>query len=99
MNKPNCFECEHRGKVPGSAHSKCLHPDIVKPENLETIEIQVALASVGRMEPIIGAEVKNALRVEGDEFGIRKGWFQWPYNFDPVWLANCNGFIAKAKGA
>ena len=24
--KPNCYECEHRGIVPGSCHSSCSHP-------------------------------------------------------------------------
>lgn len=33
-----------------------------------------------------------SLKVKGDEVGIRNGWFMWPYNFDPVWLIECNGF-------
>lgn len=24
--KPNCYKCKWRGKVPGSAHSRCEHP-------------------------------------------------------------------------
>lgn len=24
--------------------------------------------------------------------GIRMGWFNWPLNFDPVWLISCDGF-------
>jgi len=31
-------------------------------------------------------------KVEGNEVGIRRGWFHYPYNFDPVWLINCDGF-------
>lgn len=30
--------------------------------------------------------------VEGNDYGIRSGWFLWPYNFDPVWLESCDGF-------
>lgn len=30
--------------------------------------------------------------VKGDEYGIGKGWFLWPLNFDPVWLESCDGF-------
>jgi len=29
--KPNCYECKHRGTIPGDAHSCCRHPKIGKP--------------------------------------------------------------------
>ena len=35
-------------------------------------------------------------KVTGDEYGIRKGWFFWPFNFDPVWLNSCDGFKSKS---
>lgn len=35
-------------------------------------------------------------KVTGHAHGIRMGWFFWPYNFDPTWLVNCDGFAAKA---
>ena len=31
-------------------------------------------------------------KVVGNETGIRRGWFIWPFNFDPVWLMSCDGF-------
>lgn len=31
-------------------------------------------------------------KVTGNAHGIRKGWFFWPLNFDPVWLDSCDGF-------
>jgi hypothetical protein len=34
MDKPNCYECKHRGEVPGSAHSSCNHPDAKNESNL-----------------------------------------------------------------
>ena len=30
--------------------------------------------------------------VSGNKHGIKNGWFQWPFNFDPVWLERCDGF-------
>ena len=36
-----------------------------------------------------------ALGIQGDPHGIIKGWFNWPYNFDPIWLKRCNGFKRK----
>jgi hypothetical protein len=31
-------------------------------------------------------------KVEGNQHGIKNGWFRWPLNFDPVWLISCDGF-------
>jgi len=38
---------------------------------------------------------KETIEVKGKETGIRRGWFSWPYDFDPVWLEKCNGFEQK----
>jgi len=35
--------------------------------------------------------------VKGDKHGIKNGWFSWPFNFDPIWLKECDGFIKKQK--
>ena len=35
--------------------------------------------------------------VEGHEHGIVKGWFVWPYNFDPVWVLKCNAFEERIE--
>ena len=39
----------------------------------------------------------HSAKVEGDEYGIRSGWFMWPINFDPVWLKACDGFSDKPE--
>ena len=31
-------------------------------------------------------------KVQGHETGIKRGWFNWPFNYDPVWLLECDGF-------
>jgi hypothetical protein len=31
-------------------------------------------------------------KVQGNRHGIIKGWFRWPYCFDPVWLISCDSF-------
>ncbi len=35
--------------------------------------------------------------VKGNPHGIRNGWFNWPWNFDPVWLVDCDGFEASEQ--
>lgn len=76
-DKPNCYECKHRGRVAGSAHSECRHPDA----NLG-LSSDVSLHDMG---------------IRAKKHGIDKGWFYWPYNFDPVWLMSCNGFTEKVE--
>lgn len=36
--------------------------------------------------------VNEKASVVGAPHGIKNGWFFWPYNFDPVWLLECDGF-------
>jgi hypothetical protein len=37
-------------------------------------------------------------KVSAAEHGVKKGWFAWPFNFDPVWLITCDGFEPKQVG-
>lgn len=84
MNKPNCYECKHRQDLIGDAHSQCVHPKIGNP-----------LAHVINM--LMFARKNNPLEIKGNDHGINKGWFNWPINFDPLWLENCNGFESKEE--
>ena len=34
-------------------------------------------------------------KVKGNPQGVRGGWFNWPANFDPTWLMECDSFEAK----
>lgn len=36
-------------------------------------------------------------KVKGNPHGIKNGWFRWPFNFDPTWLVECDGFKQKEK--
>ncbi len=33
--------------------------------------------------------------VEGADIGVRNGYFDWPYNFDPRWLVKCDGYVKR----
>ena len=39
----------------------------------------------------------DGTKAEGGQAGIRRGWFLWPFNFDPVWLVSCDGFQAREE--
>lgn len=83
--KPDCYNCRHRGAVPGDTHSCCKHPDI-KSNLLDEISSLLGLA--GQTNP--GAAAK--LNIRGADHGINNGWFIWPISFDPVWLERCDGY-------
>lgn len=93
-NKPNCYECTHRRNLAGDAHSRCEHP-VTRKGNAPMAEMLAIFAGVGRSAPCINVVAAVELNIKADPHGIRKGWFNWPYNFDPHWLVNCNGFIPK----
>jgi hypothetical protein len=89
--KANCYECKYRGDVPGYAHSCCRHPSAQGDLDNPLGQIMAIFAGVGRVPPVEGISTVE-LHIKGNSHGIRNGWFCWPWNFDPVWLENCDGF-------
>lgn len=85
-----CWSCKHRRPVPGSAHKACHHPLVKEYVEQPMLQLISIFGSVGRLPPIIGPMEK--LGIVGDPHGIRNGWFQWPWNFDPTWLLECKGY-------
>ena len=89
----DCYKCIHRREVPGSAHSSCAHPDAGVQDAMGSLA--AILASVGRAPPMIDVAGAEKLDIKANPHGIAKGWFNWPHNFDPAWLDNCNGYEEK----
>jgi len=88
IKKPNCYECEYRGSVPGSAHSTCDHPKILeKNSNVFGAMFQVMQ---GKFK-----QISKDLEIKYHVHGFKNGWFFWPADFDPTWLLSCNGFKKK----
>ncbi len=89
--KFDCRTCRWKGGVPGSVHNSCKHPSLKKSVvNNPAMELMAAFASVGRVPPMNVSS--KELNIRGDPHGIKKGWFNFPWNFDPVWLENCDGY-------
>ena len=89
MTKPDCYKCYHRREVLGDTHSSCAHPIVQKTPRGELLAL---------LKGRVGANLASgadALGIRGNAHGIRCGWFNWPYNFDPTWLETCNGFTPK----
>jgi len=92
MSKPDCYKCKYRGTIPGDAHSCCRHPANGKATDDPLANIMAIFAGVGRAAPM---QAETGLNVKGSPAGIRNGWFNWPWNFDPNWLESCDGFEEK----
>ncbi len=37
------------------------------------------------------------LQVKFEEEAILNGWGLWPFNFDPIWLIECTGYLEAEK--
>ena len=85
--RPDCYECQYRGTIPGDTHSRCLHPKVKSNDN-----------SFGAMMDTLDGKNNDAIKelnIKGHPQGIRGGWFLWPSNFDPTWLVECSVFKPK----
>ena len=91
--KFDCWNCRYRGSVAGSAHICCNHPSLAQIKENPMLEMMAIFASVGR-SPAMNVNSKE-LNIKGNLHGIKSGWFNFPFNFDPVWLENCDGFENK----
>jgi len=89
MAKPDCYKCTHRRDLTGSAHSWCDHP-ILAGEGDNVFAGVFSLYLGENLTRIAAAYL--VLGIDGSEHGTKKGWFSWPFNFDPIWLKSCNGW-------
>lgn len=85
-SKPACYQCPHRGSLPGDAHSSCQHP-VLSHNAVDRI-----LAPMHLMMGVQSASMR-ALDLHADPYGVASGWCLWPLNFDPIWIDQCNGYL------
>lgn len=96
MMKPDCYKCKWKGEVIGSAHISCHHPSFGEINDNPLLQMLGILSSVRRV-PATKILPQTGIKVIGDPVGIRRGWFNHPFNFDPTWLVSCNGFKKNDK--
>lgn len=86
--RPQCRQCQHVRRVPGSAHVRCGHPEVKE----DGFSQMMAYWGIPDPNQMVRAGVL------GHERGIRSGWFAWPFNFDPTWLLSCDWFQESETG-
>jgi len=90
---PSCKtrRCVHQRGIPGDCHIECAYP-IIK-DNITELFSDVFRILDGRGGPRCTLNsIMKQMGVRGDETGIKNGWFNWPFNFDPMWLICCAKF-------
>jgi len=90
-DKPDCYKCKYRRGLIGSAHSMCTHPSTQGINDDPLSEVLAIFAAGGRFKPF---QIDTGLNIKGNPHGIKHGWFNWPLQYDPVWLEQCDGFEA-----
>lgn len=94
MDKPNCYKCIYRRKVVGSAHSWCDHPALDgEGDNVFAGVFKVMATG----NPVKILAVGLVLKITCEQVWIDKGYFDWPFNFDPTWLLSCRGETHKEE--
>jgi hypothetical protein len=88
MIKPDCYKCKWKRNNPGDANIKCEHPKNKAILENPILKVMSILASVGRVTPT----PCMGIYVRGNPQGIKGGWFNYPFSFDPIWLEECDGF-------
>lgn len=87
-----CSQCIHRRYVPGSTHSRCVHPVTEGAADHPLIALAATMGKHSGLTVLPVATAAAALRITAHEVGVARGWFLWPVDFDPVWLIHCDGF-------
>ncbi len=90
--KKKCYDCKHRGSVPGSCHSSCNHPANTEMKKNNMLGV---LAMMGAVNMSGGILSPGELNIKANSHGVKSGWFNFPFDFDPTWLENCDGFEEK----
>ncbi len=91
--KPDCYKCKWRGDLLGDCHSRCTHPALKAANDDPRLKMLAMFASVGRVAPIQAGI--DELGIKANYHGIKQGWFNFPWNFDPHWLEECKGWEQK----
>ena len=83
-------KCKHVRSIVGEAHIKCDHPSLLK-HRARLLTEMLTMFRANKRSTFLDILMEE-LGVEAVQTGIENGWFNWPLNFAPVWLVNCDSF-------
>ena len=86
----DCHSCKHSASIPGDCHLKCIHPET---KHIWDVELSDFLSLIGKQ--VTFAYPVDSMDIKLNDHGYKNGWANWPFNYDPIWLDNCNKFESK----
>lgn len=89
----DCYNCIHRGTVPGSCHSSCRVLRLGTTDDSKTAVLE-SLVAIGSIK-ITLKEDQEAVKL--NEHGVKNGWANWPLDFDPIWVDECVFYTKKEE--
>jgi hypothetical protein len=94
MKTHDCYNCTYKGSVPGSTHSSCsIISHSVSEELKSTAKMLEASLALGA-HALVDENTQEPL-VKLDPHGVKKGWANWPLDFDPIWVQSCPFYKPK----
>jgi hypothetical protein len=92
----NCNQCVHKRSNIGTHHIACA---VIGDKIIDNGNIHIARLMGG--DPLftvtlIGEIPSLSVLLEINPHGFKKGWANWPLNFDPIWIDTC--LLFKDKG-
>ncbi len=92
-----CYQCKFRGTVPGSAHSSCTVirklGEGMEEANIAALEVAFMTGHAKLSTTTENGEEEDAIKL--NPHGVKNGWANWPFDFDPVWVEKCDVFVDK----
>ena len=49
------------------------------------------------VNPRLSVDSNHILTVKISSYGFKRGWANFPYDFDPIWIESCDGFESKEE--
>jgi hypothetical protein len=95
---PTCKtqKCKYQASIPGDCHITCKHPIVENNSTALFSDIFRILGNRGGPRCALDS-ISKQMGIFGNKTGIKNGWFNWPFNFDPIWLERCAKFEAVEK--
>lgn len=81
-------KCRWQRELPYNTHIRCAHP-LVPKTPIGDLMSMMNRQPVGLITDLYA---KAELGIRHNQAAVKMGWFNWPWNFDPVWLERCSGF-------
>lgn len=84
--KHNCYNCKFKENIPGDYHIACKYPG----REHDALSMLIGFITEEEFTSAITGAVHFKIRL--NPHGVKNGWCNWPFNFDPIWVDECQRY-------